>query len=112
MILRRGFYLDIMNYRETLPVSLGQAQSEELVVTYDKIKSDLGHVSYTEMARALQVTPQEVMQHVKYLHVHSKEWEVRFSSNRHNENVYFKLLKRSAPSSGQSDPHCSAIKEQ
>ena len=93
MILRRGFYLDIMNYKETRPLSLGQAQSEKLIEAYEKIKSDLGHVSYTEMARALQVSPQEVMQHVKFLHVHSKEWDVRFSSNRHNENVFFKLLK-------------------
>ena len=94
LVSRLGFYLDIMNYAETRPWSLGPAQAEKFFKAYEKMKSTLGHVSYTDIARALQVSPPEVMQHVKYLHVHSKEWDVRFSSNHHNENVFFKLLRR------------------
>jgi len=94
LVSRLGFYLDIMNYQKTRPLSLEPVKAEKFIEAYDKLKSCLGHVSYTEMGRALQASPQEVMQHVKYLHVHSKEWDVRFSSNHHNENVFFKLLKR------------------
>ena len=94
LVSRLGFYLDIMNYQETRPLSLGPAQAEKFIQAYEKMKSGLGYVSYTEIARALQVIPQEVMQHVKYLHVHSKRWDLRFSSNHHNENVFFKLVKR------------------
>lgn len=94
LVSRLGFYLDIMNYQTTRPWSLDPVQAEKFIAAYEKMKSSLGHVAYTEIARVLQLSPQEVMQHVKYLHVHSKEWDVRFSSNHHNENVFFKLLKR------------------
>ena len=94
LVSRLGFYLDIMNYQETRSWLLGPAQAEKFIQAYEKMKSSLGHVSYTDIARALQVSPQEVMQHVKYLHIHSKEWHVRFSSNHHNENVFFKLQRR------------------
>ena len=94
LVSRLGFYLDIMNYQEMRPLALEKAQAEKFIQAYEKMKSGLGHVSYTEIARALQISPQEVMQHVKYLHIHSKEWAVRFSSNHHNENVFFKLQRR------------------
>jgi hypothetical protein len=97
LVQRRGFYLDIMKYAETQPVSLPSAQAQDLLEAYNRLKSALGHVSYTEMARALGVTAAEVMQHVKHMHIHSKEWDVRFSNNRHNENVFFKLLRKSLP---------------
>lgn len=95
LIQRRGFYLDIMKYGDTQPASLEPAQAERLLEVYDRLKSPLGHVSYTEIARALGVTPLQVMQHIKHLHIHSREWDVRFSNNRHNENVFFKLLRKS-----------------
>jgi hypothetical protein len=94
LVQRRGFYLDILKYAETRPVSLDSAQSESFLEAYNRLKSSLGHASYTDVARALGIPPLEVMQHVKYLHIHSKEWEVRFSNNRHNENVFFKLLAK------------------
>jgi|SRR5262245_60704319 len=94
LIQRRGFYLDIFKYAETRPVSLNPAQAHSFLEAYSRLKSALGHTSYTEVARALGVPPLEVMQHVKHLHIHSKEWEVRFSNNRHNENVFFKLLPK------------------
>ena len=94
LIQRRGFYLDIFKYAETSPVSLETVQSDSFLEAYNRLKSSLGHASYTEVARALGITPLETMQHVKHLHIHSKEWEVRFSNNRHNENVFFKLLPK------------------
>jgi hypothetical protein len=94
LVQRRGFYLDIMKYAETRPVSLQSAQAQHLLEAYDRLKTPLGHVSYTEMARALGVTALEVMQHVKHMHIHSIEWDVRFLNNHHNENVLFKLLRR------------------
>ena len=94
LVQRRGFYLDLMKYAEIQPVSLEPVQAEQLLKAYDRLKSSLGHLSYTEMARALGVTPLEIMQHVKHMHIHSKEWDVRFSNNRHNENVFFKLLSK------------------
>ena len=94
LVQRRGFYLDIFKYVETSPVSLDGAQSTLFLEAYERLKSSLGHASYTEVARDLRIQPQEVMQHVKYLHIHSKDWEVRFSNNRHNENVFFKLLPK------------------
>jgi hypothetical protein len=94
LVQRRGFYLDIMKYPDTAPLSLDSDQAQRLIETYERLKSPLGHVSYTDMARALDITPLEVMQHIKHMHVHSKEWDVRFSNNRHNENVFFKLLKK------------------
>jgi hypothetical protein len=94
LVQRRGFYLDIMKYAETRPVALNSDQAHRLLEVYDRLKSPLGHVSYTEMARALDITALEVMQHIKHMHIHSKEWDVRFSNNRHNENVFFKLLKK------------------
>ncbi|MCI0421099.1 MAG: hypothetical protein L0387_41005 [Acidobacteria bacterium] len=94
LVQRRGFYLDILKYAETRSLPLNAAQAELFLEAYSRLKSSLGHASYTEVARALGIPPLEVMQHVKHLHVHSKEWEVRFSNNRHNENVFFKLLKK------------------
>ena len=94
LIQRRGFYLDIFKYAETQPVSLDLVQTERFLEAYNRLKSSLGHASYTEVARALGISPLEVMQHVKHLHIHSKEWEVRFSNNRYNENVFFKLLPK------------------
>jgi len=94
LIQRRGFYLDIFKYAETRPVSLDAAQSDLFLEAYNRLRSSLGHASYTEVARAVGILPLEVMQHVKHLHIHSKEWEVRFSNNRHNENVFFKLLPK------------------
>ena len=94
LIQRRGFYLDILKYAETRPVSLNTAQSDSFFEVYNRLKSSLGHASYTEVARTLGIPPLDVMQHVKHLHIHSKEWEVRFSNNRHNENVFFKLLPK------------------
>jgi hypothetical protein len=97
LVQRRGFYLDILKYADTAPLALNPDQAQCLMEAYDKLKSPLGHVSYTDIARVLGITPLEVMQHVKHMHVHSKEWDVRFSNNRHNENVFFKLLKKSRP---------------
>ncbi len=94
LVPRHGFYLDIMNYRATRSLSLDPAQAEKLLEAYEKMKSNLGYVSYTEVAGAIHSTPQQIMQHVKYLHINSKKWGVRFSNNRHNENVFFKLLTR------------------
>ncbi|MBM3802170.1 MAG: hypothetical protein FJW26_07640 [Acidimicrobiia bacterium] len=94
LVQRRGFYLDIFKYAETRPVALDAAQSKSFLEAYERLKSSLGHASYTEVARALRISPLEVMQHVKYLHIHSREWQVRFSNNRHNENVFFKLLPK------------------
>jgi hypothetical protein len=94
LIQRRGFYLDILKYADTRPVSLGVPQSDLFLEAYNRQKSPLGHASYTEVARTLGIPPLEVMQHVKHLHIHSKQWEVRFSNNRHNENVFFKLLPK------------------
>jgi len=94
LIQRRGFYLDIFKYAETRPVSLDATRSDLFLEAYNRLKSALGHASYTEVARTLGISPLEVMQHVKHLHIHSKEWEVRFSNNRHNENVFFKLLPK------------------
>jgi len=94
LIQRRGFYLDIFKYADTRPVSLDADRLDSFLEAYDRLKSSLGHASYTEVARTLGIPPLEVMQHVKYLHIHSREWEVRFSNNRHNENVFFKLLPK------------------
>jgi len=94
LIQRRGFYLDILKYAETQPVSLDGTRSDSFLEAYNRIKTSLGHASYTDVARALGIPPLEVMQHVKHLHIHSKGWEVRFSNNRHNENVFFKLLAK------------------
>jgi hypothetical protein len=94
LIQRRGFYLDIFKYAETRPIPLDAARAVSFLEAYNRLKSSLGHASYTEVARALGIPPLEVMQHVKHLHIHSKEWEVRFSNNRHNENVFFKLLPK------------------
>jgi hypothetical protein len=94
LVQRRGFYLDILKYAETRPISLDAAQSDLLLETYNRLKSSLGHASYTEVARALGIAPLEVMQHVKHLHINSKKWAVRFSNSRHNENVFFKLLPK------------------
>jgi hypothetical protein len=94
LIQRRGFYLDILKYAETRPVSLDAARSDSFLEAYNRLKTSLGHASYTEVARALGIPPLEVMQHVKHLHIHSRKWEVRFSNNRHNENVFFKLLPK------------------
>jgi hypothetical protein len=94
LVQRRGFYLDIFKYAETPPVSLEAVQSDSFLEAYNRLKTSLGHASYTEVARVVGITPLEVMQHVKHLHIHSKEWEVRFSNNRHNENVFFKLLPK------------------
>ena len=94
LVQRRGFYLDLMKYQETRSVSLPHEQGQRLLEVYENLKTQLGYVSYTEMARALSITPLDVMQHVKYMHIHSREWDVRFSNNRHNENVFFKLLRR------------------
>lgn len=95
-VQRRGFYLDILKYAETLPIPLGAELTSPFLEAYDRLKSSLGHASYTEISRALKVTPLEVMQHVKHMHVHSKEWEVRFLNNRHNENVLFKLISKNS----------------
>jgi len=94
LIQRRGFYLDILKYAETRPLSLDAARSDSFLEAYNRLKSSLGHASYTEVARTLGIPPLDVMQHVKHLHIHSKEWEVRFSNNRHNENVFFKWLPK------------------
>ena len=91
---RHGFYQDIMSYRDTPGQSLDPEQSQKFLECFEKLKSSLGYASYTEMSRALGVTPQQIMQHVKFLHVHSKDWVVHFSCNRNNENVFFKLIKR------------------
>ena len=92
LVQRQGFYLDIMKYKETRETPLQPPQAQRLLEAYEKMKTPLGYLSYSEMARALGVTPLEVMQHIKYLHIHSMEWSVRFSNNRHNENVFFKLM--------------------
>ena len=94
LVQRQGFYLDIMKYKETRETSLQPPQAQRLLEAYEKMKTPLGHLSYSEMARTLGVTPLEVMQHIKYLHIHSKEWSVRFSNNHHNENVFFKLMRK------------------
>ena len=94
LVQRRGFYLDIFKYAETRPLPLDAARADSFLEAYNRLKSSLGHASYTELARALAIPPLEVMQHVKHLHIHSQEWEVRFSNNRHNENVFFKLLPK------------------
>ena len=94
LVQRRGFYLDIFKYAETRPVSLDETQTDLFLQAYTRLKSSLGHASYTEVARALGIPSLQIMQHVKHLHIHSKEWEVRFSNNRHNENVFFKLLPK------------------
>ena len=92
---RHGFYQDIMIYRDTVGQSLDMEQSHRFLESYEKVKSTIGYASYTDVSRALGVTPQQIMQHVKFLHVHSKKWVVHFSCNRNNENVFFKLVKRS-----------------
>jgi hypothetical protein len=93
-IQRRGFYLDILKYAETRPAPLDAAQSGLFLEAYNRLKSPLGHASYTDVARALGLTALEIMQHVKYLHISGREWQVRFSNNRNNENVFFKLLPK------------------
>ena len=90
---RHGFYQDIMSYKDTPGQSLDPEQSRKFLECFEKLKSTLGYVSYTEMSRALGLTSQQIMQHVKFLHVHSKDWVVHFSCNRNNENVFFKLIK-------------------
>ena len=92
---RHGFYQDIMIYKDTVNQSLDPQQSQEFLEFYERLRSPIGYVSYTEISKVLRVTPQQIMQHVKFLHIHSKEWIVHFSSNRNNENVFFKLVKRS-----------------
>ena len=92
---RHGFYQDILIYKDTVGQSLDAGQSLEFLDAYERLRSSLGYVSYTDISKVLRVTPQQIMQHVKYLHVHSKEWIVHFSHNRNNENVFFKLVKRS-----------------
>ena len=57
LIQRRGFYLDILKYAETRPVSLDSAQSESFLEAYNRLKSSLGHASYTDVARALGIPP-------------------------------------------------------
>jgi hypothetical protein len=96
LVPRRGFYLDVLKYPETRPLPLNNTQSERFLEAYERLKSPLGHASYTEVARALDVTPLEIMQHVKHMHIHSRNWEVRFSNNRYNENVFFKLMSKRA----------------
>ncbi|MEW5975033.1 MAG: hypothetical protein AB1898_04395 [Acidobacteriota bacterium] len=91
---RRGFYQDVMNYRDTPAVSLTSDNIAAFLDCYGKVKNSLGYACYTEVSRSLRVEPQAVMRHVKYLHIHSLEWEVRFSNNRNNENVYFKLIPK------------------
>ena len=91
-IERRGFCYDIMVYSDTDGQSLDPEQSRKFLESYQQLRSSLGYVSYTDVSRELKVTPLEVMQHVKFLHVHSKDWLVRFSYDRNNENVLFKLL--------------------
>ena len=92
---RHGFYQDIMNYKDIASISLDAGQSQEFLESYERLKPSLGYVSYTDISKVLRVTPQQIMQHVKFLHVHSKEWVVHFSYNRNNENVFFKLVRRS-----------------
>ena len=91
---RRGFSYDIMVYRDTNGQSLDPEQSRKFLESYERLTSTLGYVSYTDVSRELKVTPLQVMQHVKFLHVQSKEWLVRFSCDRNNENVFFKLVHR------------------
>jgi hypothetical protein len=93
-IERRGFCYDIMVYKDTVGRSLDPELSRIFLTTYERLRSTLGYVSYTDLSRELKVTPQQVMQHVKFLHIQSKEWLVRFSYDRNNENVLFKLLHR------------------
>jgi hypothetical protein len=84
-----------MIYKDTTSQSLDAGESQRFLESYERLRPTLGYVSYTDISKALRVTPQQIMQHVKFLHVHSKEWIVRFSYNRNNENVFFKLVKRS-----------------
>jgi hypothetical protein len=91
---RRGFYHDIMVYKDTVGQSLDPEQSRKFLESYERLRSTLGYASYTDVSRELKVTPLQVMQHVKFLHVQSKEWIVRFCCDRNNENVLFKLLHR------------------
>ena len=91
---RRGFSYDVMVYRDTDGRSLDSEQSRKFLESYERLRSTLGYVSYTDVSREFKVTPLQVMQHVKFLHIQSKEWIVRFSCDRNNENVFFKLLRR------------------
>ena len=91
---RRGFCYDIMVYSETVGQSLDPEHSRRFLESYERLETTLGYVSYTDISRELEATPLQVMQHVKFLHVQSKEWLVRFSYDRNNENVLFKLLHR------------------
>ena len=91
---RHGFYQDIMIYKDTVSRSLDPRQSEKFLEAYERLKPAIGYVSYTDISRALGLTPQQIMQHVKFLHVHSKEWTVHFSYNLNNDNVFFKLIHR------------------
>lgn len=91
---RRGFCFDIMVYRDTVGQSLDPEQSRRFIESYERLNTTSGYVSYTDMSRELKVTPLQVMQHVKFLHVQSQEWLVRFCFDRNNENVLFKLLHR------------------
>jgi hypothetical protein len=93
-VQRRGFCYDIMVYKDTDGQSLDPEQSRKFLESYERLRSTLGYVSYTDVSRELKVTPLQVMQHVKFLHVQSKGWLVRFSCDRNNENVLFKLLHR------------------
>jgi hypothetical protein len=91
---RRAFCYDIMVYRDTVGKSLDPEQSRKFLESYERLSSTVGYVSYTDVSKELKVTPLEVMQHVKFLHVQAKGWLVRFSCDRNNENVFFKLLNR------------------
>jgi hypothetical protein len=91
---RHGFYHDIMVYKDTVGQSLDPEQSRKFLESYERLRSTLGYASYTDVSRELKVTPLQVMEHVKFLHVQSKEWIVRFCCDRNNENVLFKLLHR------------------
>ena len=91
---RRGFCYDIMVYGDTVGQSLDPEQSRKFLGSYERLNTTSGYVSYTDVSRELKVTPLQVMQHVKFLHVQSKEWLVRFSCDRNNENVLFKLFHR------------------
>jgi hypothetical protein len=89
---RHGFCYDIMVYSDTVGKSLDPEQSRRFLESYERLNTTSGYVSYTDISRELKVTPLQVMQHVKFLHVQSQEWLVRFCFDRNNENVLFKLL--------------------
>ena len=50
---RRGFCYDIMAYKDTDAQSLDPEQSRKFLESYERLRSTLGYVSYTDVSREL-----------------------------------------------------------